>query len=377
MTIRVGLNLLWLRPGEVGGTETYIRRIVQAVDAQATDVEWHLFGTATAIDSVRPVAAAIGKHVAPRLANSPALRVALERTWLRQRMSSARRMESALDVIHHPGGTVPFTSNTKTVVTIHDLQPLDDPSNFGAVKRAFLARAIPTAVERADLVLTPSKWVGEQIKERFSCDESKVRTVSAFADPRPVAQPSRSSNQLREILGSGPIALYPAMTMRHKNHAMLFRAFAEAVRERPELQLVCVGAVGRDDKKIREAAAAASDRIHMLGLVSRADLDVFFETAETLVFPSRYEGFGLPVLEAQHAGLPVIASTAGALPEVAGDAARLLDPDDKEAWTEALCSPLEGEAQDAEIAAGIQNALRFSLETSATQQLSAYAQLAT
>jgi glycosyltransferase involved in cell wall biosynthesis len=115
----------------------------------------------------------------------------------------------------------------------------------------------------------------------------------------------------------------------------------------------------------------------MLGLVPRADLDVLFENAETLVFPSRYEGFGLPVLEAQQCGLPVIASNAGALPEVAGDAATLLDPDDEGAWTEALCSPLEGDAHDAAIAAGIRNADRFTMETSATQQLSAYAQLAT
>jgi len=377
MTIHVGLNLLWLRPGEVGGTETYIRRIVQAVDAQSAEVEWHMFGTEKAIDSVGGSNAASAAFVSPHLANTPALRVVLERTWLRQRMAVGRRGRPGLDVVHHPGGTVPFRSDTKTAVTIHDLQPLDDPTNFSAAKRAFLARAIPTAIERADLVLTPSMWVGEQIKERFSCDESKIRTVSAFAESRSVAPSSTSSTQIGEILGRGPIVLYPAMTMRHKNHAMLFRAFAQAVRERPDLQLVCVGAVGRDDRQIREEAVAASDRIHMLGLVSGVDLNVLFETAESLVFPSRYEGFGLPVLEAQRCGLPVIASNAGALPEVAGDAARLLDPADQAAWTEALCSPLQGEAHEAAIAAGVRNTARFTMETSATQQLSAYAQLAT
>lgn len=377
MTLCVGLNLLWLRPGEVGGTETYVRRIVKAVDSLPSEVEWELFGTAEAIDAVRASDASSVAHLAPRLANSPSVRVLLERTWLRARTRANDSERSGLDVMHHPGGTVPFGSSVRTAVTIHDLQPLHDPTNFGRVKREFLARAIPTAIERADVVLTPSNWVGEQITERFSCDESKIHTVSAFAEPRSLAPASKPSTEMRELLDSGPIVVYPAMTMRHKNHAMLFQAFAEATRERPDLQLVCVGTVGRDDEMIRQDALATSERIHMLGFVPTADLNLLFDNAESLVFPSRYEGFGLPVLEAQQCGLPVIASTAGALPEVAGDAATLIDPDDREGWAAALCSPLEGDVRDAAIAAGIKNSQRFTIERSATQQLGAYTRLAT
>ena len=178
-------------------------------------------------------------------------------------------------------------------------------------------------------------------------------------------------------MSRGPVAFYPAMTMNHKNHACLFDAFSDAVLERPDLQLVCVGAIGRDDQEIREKAEATSAKIHMLGHVTRADLNFLLASAEVLVFPSLYEGFGLPVLEAQQAGLPVIASTACALPEVAGLGAILLDPRDRTAWTEALVSPLDGAARIAAVEVGRANAARYTAETTATQQRSAYERAAT
>ena len=366
---RIGINLLWLRPGEVGGTETYIRRILESLASDEEALDVHLFGTTSAIEAVRPEPTSIIEHRAPSGFEAPPLRVILERTWLR------RSMSRGIDVAHHPGGTVPFTGSP-SVVTIHDLQPLDHPSNFSAVKRAFLARAIPTAIDRADVVITPSDWVGEQVRERFSLGPDRVVTVSAFAQAR-VGVGHEPTARVSDIVSRGPVALYPAMTMNHKNHACLFDAFSDAVLERPDLQLVCVGAVGRDDQEIRAKAAATSAKIRMLGHVTRGDLDFLLASAEVLVFPSRYEGFGLPVLEAQQAGLPVVASTAGALPEVAGLGAVLLDPQDRTAWTQALVSPLEGPARITAVEVGRANAARYSVESTGIQQRSAYERAAT
>lgn len=378
--MRVGVNLLWLRPGEVGGTETYVRRILRscgdghtegAEDADAqhrVPIEWHLFGTKAAIESVRPASGQVVAHEAPEQFVNPARRVVLERTWLRS------AMRSGLDVIHHPGGTVPFSSSVPTLLTVHDLQPLEDPSNFGGVKRRFLERAIPASIRRAGLVVTPSDWVSERVRTHFSLPTDMVRTVSAFSDvPPPSGGPG--STPVEALLAAGPVVLYPAMTMRHKNHRTLFRSFRLAALDRPDLQLVCVGAVGRDHEEIEAAAAATSERIHLLGHVSKSDLERLYRRSEMMVFPSRYEGFGLPVLEAQQRGLQSAVSTAGALPEVAGLGARFYDPEDIDGWAQAMREPLEGDALDSLLAEGERNARRFTPASTAAQQRGAYAQL--
>ena len=365
----IGINLLWLRPGEVGGTETYIRRVLRSLSDHSPELRLHLFGTPAALEAVRPAVRGVEEYITAAGDLPPAKRVVVERTWLRSVMGPG------LDVVHHPGGTVPFSSSGRSVVTIHDLQPLDDPSNFSAVKRRFMAKAIPSAVAQADVVATPSNWVRERVLDLFDIAEERVVTVSAFALAPDLSVETEPSPRLAAILQRGPVLFYPAMTMRHKNHAMLFQAFAEASRHEPELQLVCVGAIGRDHDDIRGKAAAASPKIHLLGHVSRADLDALYVRSEALVFPSSYEGFGLPILEAQHAELPVVASSTTALPEVVGGAGELLDPHDPSAWAHAMVHRVRGEERARRIAAGRENASRYSPETTAAQQRSAYERL--
>jgi len=365
----IGINLLWLRPGEVGGTETYVRRVLRALSEHSPDIGLHLYGTPSALEAARPAVRGVEEYITAASVLAPAKRVVVERTWLRSVMGPN------LDVIHHPGGTVPFSSPGRSVVTIHDLQPLDDPSNFSTVKRRFMAKAIPNAVAHAEVVATPSDWVRERVLDRFDIAEDRVVTVSAFAMPPDLSIGTEPSPRLASILGRGPVLFYPAMTMRHKNHAMLFQAFAEAVRHEPDLQLVCVGAVGRDHEDIRGMAVAASPKIHLLGHVPRSDLDALYARSEALVFPSSYEGFGLPILEAQHAELPVIASSTTALGEVVGHGGVLLDPQDPSAWAHAMVHRLRGEDRARQIVAGRENAGRYSPEATAKQQRSAYERL--
>ncbi|MFT7473458.1 MAG: glycosyltransferase involved in cell wall biosynthesis [Verrucomicrobiales bacterium] len=366
---RIGVNLLWLRPGQVGGTETYIRRVLRAVSVSDSNIEWHLFGTDAAIRAARPDDSNCVVHESGSLTTSRARRVVAERTWLKSELGSN------LDVVHHPGGTVPFASETPTILTLHDLQPLELPGNFSRVKRQFLRRAIPTAVERADVVATPSDWVREQVIDRFGISGDRVITVSAFAEPVDLSLDPRPTSGLQQLFAQGPVIFYPAMTMAHKNHRLLFDAFGDAVRREPDLQLICVGAVGRDDADIRAHADSVSSRIHVLGHVARRDLDALFLRSELMVFPSRYEGFGLPILEAQHAGLPVVASNATALPEVAGSSTILLDPDDRDAWSTAMLDRPGVEERARHVADGFTNARRYGPEHTAEQQLRAYERL--
>ena len=367
---QLGVNLLWLRPGEVGGTETYARRVLTALAADSPDLSIHLFGTAPGIEAVTPANATVTAHTAASTALPPTRRLFVERTWLPGAVKAA-----GLDVLHHLGGTVPINPDVASLVTIHDLQPLDHPDNFSSTKIRFLQRAIPAAIERAGAVATPSEWVREEVISRFDLNADEVLAVSAFADPVDLATPAQPSALISHIVSQGPTLLYPAMTLNHKNHRLLFDAFADAVRRDPELQLVCVGSPGRDDAEIRAHADSVSARIHMLGYVSRADLDSLYRSADALVFPSRYEGFGLPILEAQNYGLPVICSNVTAMPEVAGDGARLIDPLNPGQWADAMTERFTPVDRARLVAAGFENARRYSIEATAAQQKRAYAQV--
>lgn len=357
--MRVALNLLWLRPGIVGGTESYATRLMTALAGHA-EVRLETFALAEAASVHRSALASTNLHRAPELPDHPALRVAAERTWLARELRSLEP-----DIVHHLGGTVPVGSPGPVVCTIHDLQPLDDPGNFSALKRRWMARALPDAVRRSAIIAAPSNWVAGQISERLDIDASRVITVSAYADGKaPQTQAQPDSEQ--------PYVLYPAMTLAHKNHAFLFDAFTRAMKTRPNLRLVCVGAVGRDDREVRQRAAEASSSIEMRGHVSREEFDELLLGAEAVVFPSLYEGFGLPIIEAQLAGVPVISSNRTALPEVAGQGALMIDPEDVDGWSAAIASPLTGEERDARIADGHLNAKRYTPARMAEAQMKAY-----
>ncbi len=362
----VGVNLLWLRPGEVGGSESYIRRILRALANHNTDTWLHLYGTAAAISAVRPQDAWVEEYITAAASLPPRRRIVVERTWLRSVVADP------VEMLHHPGGTVPFVKDLPALVTMHDLQPLHDPGNFSATKRRYLAKAIPASLDRAEVITTPSDWVRQDVIDKFGVSPDRVHTVSAFAEVRDLAEPTTPSPRLEQILSRGPVFFFPAMTLRHKNHTMLFEAFRRATQHDADLQLVCVGAVGRDHDELVALAEQTSPAIHMLGHVSRDDLDALYVRSEALVFPSTYEGFGLPIIEAQHGELPVISSNATALSEVAGDSAILLDPDDIDGWAEAMVNRLSPTDRAKHVAAGRQNAARYSPEETAKQQRRAY-----
>ncbi len=356
--LRVAVNLTWLRPGEVGGTETYARRWLRSI-ASNTPHELLLFGTQRAIEAVLPADGhnVIGVEFEP----GPTIgtRIVAERI----RLTSVVRGHD-VDVVHHLGGTVPFVlDNAPTSITIHDLQPLDQPGNFGPMKRRWLRRAIPESVSRADAICTPSTWVADSIRHHFSTDAD---AVPVWADP--IDSTARSSR------APTPYVLYPAMTTAHKNHAVLFAAFARARRNRPDLTLICVGTTGDLDDEIRRRASRIGG-IEMRGHVTSTVYADLLAGAEQVVFPSRYEGFGLPVLEAQASGVLVAVADATALPEVAGPEARLIDPDDVAGWATALVEPPDGTEAAHERARGRANAARYSAITTAARQQLAWSRI--
>jgi alpha-1,3-rhamnosyl/mannosyltransferase len=260
------------------------------------------------------------------------------------------------------------------VLTIHDIQYLVYPDTFSSVKLAYLRRAVPAAVKRAAIIATPSTFVADTLARAFHVPPDRLVVVP---NALPIGVAHRTSPEdLRATYDlPGPIVVYPAITYRHKNHATLLAAMAPLLRADSTLRLVLLGGVGPCEAELHATATSLgiSDRVVRPGRIPAADRDGLYAMASVMAFPSRYEGFGIPVLEAMAAGCPVVASNVTALPEAVGDAGILVDPDDVTAWTDALRRVLGDATVSADLRArGYRRAAVFTAEATAAALRLAY-----
>ena len=318
------------------------------------------------------VASAFDTLVLPSRFGGRAGRMFAERTWL------ARRMKDHT-VVHHLGGTAGSTAGRPAVLTLYDLQFLSHPEYFSAGKRYFLRRAVPGALKRCEVICVISQFVRDDVVDRFGLDADRIHVVSPaiVVPPAIVASPaSADENEAGELSGPAtserPFILYPAVTWPHKNHAVLL----EALRA-PELQgvdLVLTGGRGPAHGLLEDAIATMGleERVIHLGRVSDSRLDELYRSALALVFPSRHEGFGQPVVEAMARGCPVIAADVTALPEVVGEAGRLVDPDESEGWVAAIGELDDSSVRLERVRLGYERAADFSPQAAASSQVAAY-----
>ena len=334
--VRVGLNLLWVVPGEVGGSEEYTVRLLAALaDLDPDDLEVTLYVNGRFSDAHRDLVERFRTVVAPVAGTSRPLRVGAESTWL-----AARTLRDHIEVVHHAGGTMPMIRTVRGVVTLHDLQPITHPERFGPVKRTYIRLVAPHSLRAAVAVVCLTEFTARDAVALAGVDASRVRLVPCGVDDPGVGPDTLVRDLVLErhgLLGR-PFVLYPAITYAHKNHETLVAAFARLVGAHPDARLVFTGGAGSYEPVVRAAVQAygLTDRVVRTGRIPEDELDVLYRRASLMAFPSRYEGFGLPVLEAMVRGCPVVASNVGGLPSVAGDAAVLVDPVDAAAWAEAV-----------------------------------------
>jgi glycosyltransferase involved in cell wall biosynthesis len=251
---------------------------------------------------------------------------------------------------------LPRVGRPAAAATIHDLQHEFFPAFFSRAELAYRRRAYAWTARLSGLVIAPSAFVAGTLVERLGVNEKKVRVIHHGIDHG------------RFSPGAGerePFLLYPANPWPHKNHERLFEAFALLRRSRPDLRLVLTGS---DHEKTALPAG-----VEAVGRVGDDELVGLYHSASALVFPSLYEGFGAPPLEAMACGCPVACSTAGALPEVVGDAAALFDPDSAEAIVDGVERALTDETLSHR---GIERAARFTWEASAAAHERVYRELA-
>ncbi len=363
-------------PGVVGGSEEYTTRLLGGLaEHPAPDLHPTLFVLEPFAAAHPDLVAAFPTVTVGLDGARKALRVIAESTWLPRR-ARLRRM----DLMHHAGGVIPPLGSTPAVLTIHDLQPLAMPSNFSRLKRTYLAEMLPRSAKAARLVITPSDHARGEVVSLLGVAQERVRTVPHGIAPIGTAPtaPQRAAVRTRHRLATGErFFLYPAIAYPHKNHALLIDAFSRVAEEHADLALVLTGGVGPEDARLTEhiAARGLADRVRRLGRIPRFDLDVLLAEATALTFPSLYEGFGAPVLEAMARGCPVIAADAAALPELVGAAGMLVDPHDPDAWAQAMTTLLTDEARCASAsAAGLVRAATFTWDRAAGALAETYRQ---
>jgi glycosyltransferase involved in cell wall biosynthesis len=347
----VGIALLTFVPGELGGSETYVRELLRHL-ARDGQHSYRVLLPPIAPD----IADGLPSEVAHEYrAGGTIPRRLLAMTEATVRPGRLRRRLEGAQLVHYPLTLRLPSVSRPTVTTLLDVQHLDLPQMFSRRERAFRAVAWARSVRAADRVIVISEFVRERAVAKLGLDPDAIRVVHLGVDHERLSP------------GTGPredFLLYPARRWPHKNHERLFEAFGLLRRERPELRLILTGGGDFSDMP---------DGVEARGHVPTAEVDDLMRRAAALVFPSLYEGFGLPPLEAMACGCPVACSDAGSLPEVVDDAARLFDPRDPQAIAAAVDDVLRNPEEWSRL--GIERARGFSWERTARGHDAVYAEL--
>jgi glycosyltransferase involved in cell wall biosynthesis len=359
------MSLLTLVPGAVGGTETYARALLDEF-AQRPERMTVLAGEATA----RTLTSGEVVAVPYALGSSTIGRAAGLARGLLAPPAGSRAVVAGADVVHFPL-TVPIPRGpAPAVVTLHDVLHLDLPDTFSAAERTYRRFAYDRAARRAAGVITGSEHARQRIAARLAIPAERIVAIPHGID-HVRFQPTGDTTPLAGLaLPPEPFVLYPANLWPHKNHERLLVALAST-----NATLVLTGAAyGHLDALLDTATRlGVRNRVHHLGYVPAAALAPLYRRARALVFPSRYEGFGLPVLEAMACGCPVASSDAGAVAEAGGEAALTFAAED----TAAMARAIDRVTTDASLreelrGRGLERARAFTWERAADRHAEVY-----
>lgn len=323
------------------------------------------------IVAARPPA---GDSAAPlaRLTRHPAARIAWEQSVL---PLLARR--GHWDVLHSPVNVAPVLAGVPSVVTVHDLAFVTAGETMPAARRRYLTAMTARSVRQAARVIAVSASTARDLTRHFDVPPERIAVTPLAADARFRPLDADELAAFRRRAGiERPYLLSVGTREPRKNGATLIRAFA---RIAPEIvhDLVMVGPAGWMGGDLDRALAALPptirERVRLTGFVADADLPRWYAGAAAFAYPARYEGFGLPVLEAMACGAPVVTSDLSSLPEVSGDAALLVPPDDEAGLAAALLRLATDPALAADLGRrGLARAAEFSWERTAALTVAAY-----
>jgi glycosyltransferase involved in cell wall biosynthesis len=351
----VGISLLTLVPGTVGGSETYARELTRALH-RVGELDYVVFVPTIAPDAgdglpsrtVREYRA--GRSTAARLQAMAA--AALRPNAIRREFDA-----SGIAAIHFPLSVMlPSVDRPPAATTVLDLQHEEHPEFFGRAELAYRKVVYGWTIKRSRILITISEHARDGLIERYALDPERVRAIHLAVDHKRFTPDGRPR---------GDYLLYPARPWPHKNHKRLFDAFVQLRREHETLRLVLTG---------EGDFGSPPNGVEVRGRVTTEQLVELYRGAAALVYPSLYEGFGMPVIEAMACGCPVACSNVASLPEVAGAAARLFDPRSVDDIVAAVDEVLSG--PQPWIARGLEQTKKFTWEACARSHDDVYRELA-
>lgn len=360
----IALNLLYLIPGVVGGTETYATSLIHALAKEDGENDYVVFVNKGAADLDVTPGPNFHRVVCPFIALRRIVRYGWEQGIFPFQLRNRRP-----DLVHSLGYVSPLVGPRPQVVTVPDLNYIRHQGRHTAAGRRVLRFFVEQTVKRADHVITISEFSRDEIVRNLEVDEAKV-TVTHLAG-RESTNGTSAANGMPPSIPAPYILAFSSLSA-HKNLPRLVAAFQKIVDAVPH-SLVLVGHMPENPDFRAELEGAIGDRVRFTGYLPDDQVMTLMQNASLFAFPSLYEGFGLPILDAQHAGVPVTCSAVAALPEVAGDGAYLFDPMSVDAIANALkACLLDLDLRESLIEKGFRNAAKFSWDKTARETLAVY-----
>ncbi len=361
-----------------GGIGRYVRELVTALARLDHETDYRLF-VAGAHQADLPPAPGPNFHWRP----SPFSPKWFARVWHRARLPLSVEIFTGRVALYHATDFVlpPTLPGTRTLLTVHDLSFVRVPETASPSLKAYLDVVVPRSVARADHVLADSQATKDDLMALYGVADSKITVLLSGVDSRfERVDDEGVMRRLREKyrLGDRPYIFSVGTVQPRKNYPRLIRALATLRAEGRDIGLVIAGGRGWLDDPIYSAIRGngLAQYVQLIGFADDEDLPALYSGAAAFAFPSLYEGFGLPILEAMACGTPVVTSNVSSLPEVAGDDALMIDPTDVEALTEALRRLLDDSAlRERLVAGGLARVHQFTWDRAAQDLKNIYSAL--
>ncbi len=367
---RIGVNVLFLIPGEVGGTEVYTRQVLRALADVDPYNEYFIFRNRETDAEIVPPRPNFHDCPQPVRARIRPARILYEQSGLLANLARFR-----IEVLFNCGFTAPLLAWLPMVTVFYDLQYKRFGGNLQRFELLVNQLLLPASARRSAVLVAMSDAVVQDLKLFYPWSAGRIALVPHGVDP--------DFNAVRERRSTTPAScchfiLAVSTLMAHKNFENLLRAFALFREAHPSYRLVVAGIKGRDTARLEtiRGSLGLDHAVRFTGWIPRAELLQLFAEASAFVYASRFEGFGIPVLEALTAGLPTACSRIAPLEEIAGNAACYFNPEDVSDMARALCQVVDDEALRAHLAlAGPLRAKRFDSKANASQLVTLFESL--
>ncbi|HVY92382.1 MAG TPA: glycosyltransferase family 1 protein [Bryobacteraceae bacterium] len=347
------------------GNEVYVRSLLREFAAIEPESLFFAYVSEPGAEKLVP-----RKFQTRRVSPNPYLRLGADLT---------RRVAADRPDLLHVQYTAPLFNRTPIVSTVHDVSFIENPEYFPATRRSQLRMTVARTVKLAHRIITVSEFSRDAILRAYPVLPEKIRVIPNAASPEfRVVSRGRAARTVRDRFGvEAPFIFSVGDLQPRKNHIGLINAFARLLAANPKLphHLILAGQKTWFTSRVMAAAHASgvASRIHFTGFVSDSDLIQLYNACDCFVFPSFYEGFGLPILEAMACGCAVACSNTSAMPEVAEGAGLLFDPRNPASISRAIADVLlDADLRKRMETRGLQRATHFNWRKSALATLDVY-----